>query len=122
MNIGKKTQYGAIDIGLDAIASVAGAAACSCYGVAGLAPKSKSLVDNVATLLKEEEWFKGVGICKTKKGYEISVYIFGVYGVKLSEVLSEVQKRVKYELQKTFGIPLPAVNVYVQDVKENPEE
>ena len=66
--------------------------------------------------------FKGVGICKTKKGYEISVYIFGVYGVKLSEVLSEVQKRVKYELQKTFGIPLAAVNVYVQDVKENPEE
>ena len=122
MDIGKKTPYGGIDISLEAIASVAGNAASSCYGVVGLCAKSKSLVDNVAMLLKTEEWAKGVSVSKSKKGYEVSLYIFCAFDVKIPEVISEVQKSVKYELQKTFGIQFEAVNVFVQDVKEAPNE
>jgi uncharacterized alkaline shock family protein YloU len=53
-----------------------------------------------------------------KKGYEIDVFLLCAYGVKLPEVCSEVQKKVKYDLEKTFGMKFAAVNVYVQDIKE----
>lgn len=119
MNIDQKTPYGGIGISLDAIALVAGQAASECYGVVGLAPKAKNLVDNVAMLLKTEEFAKGVTIRRgAKKGYEVDLYLFGASGVKLSEVLYEVQKKVKYDLERTFAMKFDAINVYIQDVKE----
>ena len=119
MNIDQKTPYGGIGISLEAIASVAGKAASECYGVVGLASKNKNLVDSVAIPLNTEEFSKGVTIRRTaKKEYEVDVYLFGASGVKLSEVLSEVQKKVKYDLERTFGIKFHAVNVYIQDVRE----
>lgn len=117
MNIDKQTPYGGIDISIDAIATIAGKAAESCYGVVGLVPKS-ALYEVAAKVLKVEEFSKGVYVRKAKKGYEIDLYLACAYGVKLTEVASEVQKRVKYELEKTFSIPLVSVNVFIQDLKE----
>lgn len=118
MNIDKKTPYGGIDISLEAIASVAGKAAIECYGVVGLAPKS-TIHDAISVILKSEEFAKGVYVRKDKKKkYEIDVYIYCAFGVKLTEIASEVQKRVRYELEKAFDIPLSSVNVFVQDIKE----
>ena len=41
------------------------------------------------------------------------------FGVKISEVVSEVQKKVKYELEKSLDLTFSAVNVYVQGIKVN---
>jgi uncharacterized alkaline shock family protein YloU len=38
--------------------------------------------------------------------------------VKITEIVSEVQKKVIYVLEKTFQIPFKQVNVFVQDIKE----
>ncbi len=116
-NISKETKYGGIDISIDAIASVAGNAVLECYGVVGLASKS-SIKDNILELLKAEEYNKGVYARKTQKGYEVDLYVSCAFGVKIPEVLSEVQKKVKYVLETTFGIKILAVNVFVQDLKE----
>ncbi len=102
---------------MSAIANVAHKAASSCYGVVGLAARTSSWVDKAQILLKDEDFVKGVYARKTKKGYEVSVYIVCAYGVKLTEVALEVQKRVRYELDKTFGMVF-SVNVFVQDLKE----
>jgi uncharacterized alkaline shock family protein YloU len=118
MNIDKRTPYGGIDISMEAVASVAGGAASECYGVVGLAPRTRSLSDQVYSLLGNEEYAKGIVCRKVKKGYEIDVFLLCAYGVKLPEVCSEVQKKVKYDLEKTFGMKFAAVNVYVQDIKE----
>ena len=117
MNIDKKTPLGGIDISSEAIASVAGSAAGECYGVLGLVPKS-SLAEAAKEILRIEEYVKGVYVRKAKKGFEVDVYIACAYGVKLSEVASEVQKRVRYEIEKTFDVKLAAVNVYVMDIQE----
>ena len=117
MNIDKKTPYGGIDISSEAIASVAGSAASECYGVLGLVPKS-ALAEAAKELLRIEEYVKGVYVRKTKKGFEVDVYIACAYGVKLSEIASEVQKRVRYEIEKTFDVKLAAVNVFVMDIQE----
>ena len=117
MNIDKKTPYGGIDISMEAIASIAGSAASECYGVIGLVPRN-SLADTAREILRLEEFFKGVYARKGKKGYEVDVYLCCAYGVKLSEVLAEVQKKVKYELEKNFSVHFASVNVYVVDIQE----
>ena len=45
------------------------------------------------------------------------MYIIVSHGVKISEVVREVQQRVKYMLEKTLELDFRQVNVYVQDVK-----
>jgi uncharacterized alkaline shock family protein YloU len=118
MGIDKETPYGGINITLEAIASVAGSAASECYGVLGLASKN-SLRENINELLKKDDFVKGV-YCRgdRKKGYEVGVYIYVAYGVKITEVVSEVQKKVRYVLEKTFSIPFQKVDVFVQDIKD----
>jgi len=116
MVIEKKSKYGGINISLEAIASVAGSAALECYGVVGLASKN-TLRENIADLLKEDAYHKGVFAKKDKDDYTIELYIIVAYGVKITEIVSEVQKRVKYVLEKTFDIKFKAVNVFVQGLK-----
>ena len=117
MAIERKTPYGGINITNDAIAQVAGEAASTCYGVVGLVAKNL-LSDAVYDLLNIDEYVKGIYCHKKKETYEVDVYIVVAYGVKVTEVMSEVQKKVSYVLEKTFQIPFKKVNVFVQDVKE----
>jgi uncharacterized alkaline shock family protein YloU len=103
---------------MEAIASIAGEAASEVYGVVGLASRN-SLRENINELLKKDDYIKGVYCRKSKKqGYEVDVYIYVAYGVKITEVVTEVQKKVKYVLERTFQIPFAHVNVFVQDIKE----
>lgn len=113
MSIDKQTPYGGINISVEAIASVAADAATSCYGVLGLASKTASVFEAV---LGKKEYAKGVMPHKIKDGYEVDLYIVVAYGVKITEIVTEVQKKVKYVLEKSFDIKFKAVNVYVQSV------
>ena len=114
----KIKAYKGVNISLSAIASVAGDATMECYGVTGLAPKNQ-LSDEINTLLKISDYSKGIYVKgDSKKGYQIGVYIYIANDVKITEVLTEVQKRVAYELKKTFSIPLLSVDVFVVDIKE----
>ena len=54
---------------------------------------------------------------KRKHGIEIDMYIIVSYGVRITEVVSEVQKKVKYVLEKTLNMKFNYINVYVQNVK-----
>ena len=118
MKIQEQTPYGDIDISLEAIATIAGQAAEGCYGVIGLAPRA-SIRDAVSEILKLEDYKQGVYVRKNKKHFEVDVYLCCAYWVKLTESLSEVQKKIKYELEKTFGIKFAAINVYAVSIQEN---
>lgn len=116
MGIDKNTSYGKINISLEAIALVAGQAATTCYGVVGLSSK-RSLKDEINAFLKKENYKDGATVKKTgKDAFEVNMYIIVGSNLKITEVVSEVQKRVKYELEKTFGIKFRSINVYVLGV------
>lgn len=117
MNINQKNEYGSIDISMETIASVAGRAAAECYGVIGLTKKG-SFSQALSELLRIEDYVQGVYARKSKKGYEVDLYLICANGVKLTEILSEVQKKVKYDLERTFEMKFAAVNVFVQDIRE----
>ena len=117
MNIDKKTEYGTINITLDAVAAVAGNAATECYGVVGMSSR-RSITDEIYELLKKENYSKGVYVRKNAKGLiEVDIYIILSYGLRITEIISGVQKTVKYALEKAFNVKLAAVNVYVQGIK-----
>ena len=116
MDIDKKNQYASINITLDAVAAVAGNAATECYGVVGMSSK-RSIKEEINELLKKENYSKGIIVKKNKEGLEVDVYIVVGYGLRITEIVSAVQKKVKYELERTFDIKFSAINVYVQGVK-----
>lgn len=116
MDIDKTTKFGSINITLDAIAAVAGNAAIMCYGVVGMSSK-RSIREEINELLKKENYSKGVIVRKRKDNFEIDLFIVVGYGLRITEIVAEVQKKVKYDLEKVFDIVFKSINVYVQGVK-----
>lgn len=116
MSIEMKNQYGSIDISNDVIATIAGGAAVECYGIVGMASK-KQLKDGIAEILKKENFTKGVLVRQEEDGLHIDMYIIVTYGTKISEIAHNVQTKVKYTLDKTLGLAVDTVNIYVQGVR-----
>ena len=110
MSISKRTQYGNIEISIDAIASLAGGVVTECYGVVGMASQ-KFLKDGIAELLKKENYAKGVMVRQKEDHLELDLYIVVSHGVKISEIVYEVQQRVKYMLEKSLELEFKKVNV-----------
>lgn len=117
MALNKKTALGGISISNKAIASVVASATMECYGVVGLAAKT-AVHEKIYDLLKKDDYSKGVFVTTDLRGYAIDLYVVVAYGTKITEVLREVQKKVKYVVEKQFEIKLRAVNVYAQSLKK----
>lgn len=116
MPISKSTEFGMIDISLDAISTLAGGIISECYGIIGMASQ-KLLKDGFADLLKRENYSKGV-VVRTEDGeLVLDLYVIALQGIKLTQVIPAAQQRVKYELQKALEIKIKAVNVTVQGVR-----
>ncbi|AXN40492.1 Asp23/Gls24 family envelope stress response protein [Peribacillus butanolivorans] len=116
MSIELQTKYGQIDISNDVIATVAGGAAVDCYGIIGMASK-KQFKDGIAEILRKENFTKGVIVRQVEEEVHIDMYIIVSYGTKISEVAHNVQSKVKYTLDKTVGIAVESVNIFVQGVR-----
>jgi uncharacterized alkaline shock family protein YloU len=51
-------------------------------------------------------------------GLAIDVYVIVQYGVRISEVAHNLQETVKFEVERSVGVPVTQVNVNVQGVRE----
>jgi uncharacterized alkaline shock family protein YloU len=118
MPIKKSTNYGEIKISDEAIATLAGNAVNESYGVVGMTSKNP-IKDGYNALLKKENYSKGVVIKNKNNILSIDLYVIICYGVKISEVVSSIQQRVKYELENFLNVDIESVNVYVEGVMVN---
>ena len=116
MTLEKQTNYGNISVTEEAVATLAGAVITECYGVVGMSSR-QVLRDGWAELLKKENYARGVVVRKTDTGVEIDLYIIVSFGVRISQVVQEAQKKVKYMLEKSLSVEVSAVNVFVQGVR-----
>ena len=116
MTVEKTTNYGNISVSEEAVAALAGGIITECYGVVGMSSR-QVLRDGWAELLKKENYARGVVVRKTASGLEIDLYIIVSFGVRISEVVQEAQKKIKYILQKTLSVEITKVNVFVQGVR-----
>ncbi|RDI47500.1 Asp23/Gls24 family envelope stress response protein [Falsibacillus pallidus] len=116
MSIELKTKYGQIDISNEVIATIAGGAAIDCYGIVGMASKNQ-IKDGLTEILRKENFTRGVIVRQVNDEVHIDMYIIVSYGTKISEVAHNVQSKVKYTLDKTVGLSVESVNIFVQGVR-----
>lgn len=116
MSIEVNNEYGKIDISNDVIAQVAGGAATECYGIVGMASRHQ-IRDGLTDILRKENYARGVIVRTIGGDVHIDMYVIVSYGTKISEVAYQVQSKVKYTLQKTLGMTVKSVNIFVQGVR-----
>ncbi|MHB8942538.1 MAG: Asp23/Gls24 family envelope stress response protein [Bellilinea sp.] len=107
-------QMGNIFISHRAIASIAHQAALGSYGVVGLA--AKSLVDGFAQVLVKDPTL-GVEVDFANDGITIDLFIVIEYGTRIKSVASSVADTVRYQVEKTLGLPVKSVNVHVRGLR-----
>ena len=110
------TKNGTVDIENDVIATIVGASTTEIFGVVGMTSKN-AVKDNFKTLLRQENYAKGVVISANDNGVDVDIYVIVSLGVKISEVAKNVQERVKFNLENQLGITANSVNVFVNNVK-----
>jgi len=96
------------------VASIVGHAAGECYGVVGMA--ARGLRDGIAERLNRETVHRGVEVEARDGGLVIDLYIIAQYGTRISEVAHNLMSAVKYEVERTLGLDVIAVNVNVQGI------
>lgn len=114
-----ETNLGKVDITNEVIAAIAGGAAEENFGIVGMA-SIHQIRDGLTDILRRENYTKGI-IVRQEEGLHIDMYIIVSFGTKISEVAHTVQERVKYTLEKTLGIHVESVNIYVQGVRVTKE-
>ena len=113
--IEKNNNMGTVNISLDVVATIAGGAAIECYNVVGMA--SQKLKDGVLICYVKKNYSKGIVARDGETGLILDLYVLLGYGIKMTEVLREVQKKVKYVVESTLDVNVESVNVYVQGVR-----
>jgi uncharacterized alkaline shock family protein YloU len=112
---------GKVEVSLDAIATMAGKAALQCYGVVGMS--SSRLSDDIAEVLQQENYRRGVKVHSAKEGkIIIDLYVVVEYGTRISEVARNIMSTVKFTVEKGIGLPVGQVNVNVQGLRISDKE
>lgn len=109
-------ELGHVSISDDVISTVAGGTAVSCYGIIGMASKNQ-VKDGIIEILGKENYSKGIVVKQDEDKLVIDLYIIVMYGTKISEIASNVQSSVKYQIEKTLGAKVNEVNIFIQCIK-----
>jgi uncharacterized alkaline shock family protein YloU len=112
--LGHTAGLGRIEVSPRVVASIVGHAANECYGVVGMA--ARGLRDGIAERLNRETVHRGVEVEVRDGGLVIELYIIAQYGTRISEVAHNLMSAVKYEVERTLGLDVIAVNVNVQGI------
>jgi uncharacterized alkaline shock family protein YloU len=108
------TALGRISISPEAIAQIVGRTAAECYGVVGMAARGP-----VAKLPWRDRVTQGVAVTTADGGVRIDLHVIVEYGLNLAEVGNSIRARVGYEVERLTKLPVAAVEVHIDDVKES---
>ena len=110
------SSKGNISITDEVLTYLAGDAATSCFGVKGMAARSKK--DGLVHLLRSESMAKGVRVIfEEDDTVSIELHIIVDAGVNLSAVSSAIMGEVSYVVGKMTGVKVRAVDVYVDSMQ-----
>ncbi len=112
-----KNHNGQITISQTVFANIVGNVINNCYGVVGMA--SKNTAEGIVSLLKKENYDKGVKVTADGDNLVIDVHIIVSYGINLPAISGSIAKEVKYIVEKMTGFRVKKVNVYIDAMKTN---
>ena len=106
---------GRISITSEIFSNLAGDAATNCFGVKGMAGRSKD--GGPLQLLRRESMSKGVEVRFNDDGsISLDLHIGVDHGVNISAVSRSIMKEVSYKLSKSTGVPVKSVDVYIDTI------
>ena len=108
------TSIGSIHVSPQAIATIAYQSALSSYGVVGLA--SKNIVDGLSQMLVKDPTH-GVEVEYIDDCVNIDIFIIVEYGTRIKSVASSVANTVRFNVEKSLGLPLNEINVHIQGLR-----
>jgi uncharacterized alkaline shock family protein YloU len=108
------TPLGSIQIAPRAIASIAYHAALQSYGVVGLT--SKNLVEGLTQALVKDPTH-GVEVHYDGQNIRVDLYIIVEYGTRIKSVASSVSNTVRFQIEKSLGMPVNEVNVHIRGLR-----
>ena len=110
-----QTEKGAITIGSDVFTNITGAAATNCFGVKGMAVRSKT--DGLVHLLRRESMAKGVKVRFNEDDtVSIELHIIVDNGVNLTAVSRSIMSEVRYMVERITGTKVKSVDVCVDSM------
>ena len=111
----KDEPLGLVDISTSAISTITNQAVNQCYGVVGMS--QKNIINGIASFLSADNR-RGINV-HTNEDNEvgIDVYVVVEYGVPIRTVARSIQNTVKFHVEKTMGLPIHEVNVFVQGLR-----
>jgi uncharacterized alkaline shock family protein YloU len=107
-------SLGRIEVAPTAIASIVNHAVRQCYGVVGMA--NRNLADGITHLLSKESR-QGIDVTIEESDIVIDVYVVIEYGMRISAVANSIKNTVSFHIERALGVPVKAVNVYVQGLR-----
>ena len=108
-------EMGNISITSEVFMNLAGDAATSCFGVKGMAGRSKE--GGPLQLLRRESMSKGVGVSFNDDGsISLELHIGVDHGVNICAVSRSIMNEVSYKLSKSTGVPVKRVDVYIDTI------
>ena len=112
---GKK---GTINISDAVFTNITGNAATNCFGVKGMAFRSRT--DGLVHLLRKEAMSKGVQVIYNEDStVSIRLHIIVEHGINITAVCRSIMSEVQYKVSKYTGIPVKSVDVCVDSVVSN---
>lgn len=111
----RSNDLGDITVTRELVETLAGLAALDCYGLVGMVPQN--IQSGISNILGIDSIRKGVQVSSTENGLVIDVYVIVGYGIKITEVASNVMQQVTYVLENNAELPVASVNVNVKGVK-----
>ena len=110
-----QTGQGEITISSDVFTNITGAAATNCYGVKGMAMRSKT--DGLVHLLRRESMGKGVKVTYNEdSSVSIELHIIVENGVNLPAVCRSIMNEVRYVVTRNTGVTVKDVDVCVDSM------
>jgi len=108
-------ELGEISVSNNVVAQIAGKVATSCYGVVGMASKSRT--DGVIKLLKMENMSRGIKVDVLNNGVVIDLHIIVEYGVNINAICDSIIHNVSYKVEQAIGMSVNKVTVQVESVR-----
>lgn len=119
------SNIGIVKISDDVVSVIASIATSEITGVASIDAGMVGSIAHMVTGKKSNT--KGVKVAVGEKDASIDIAIAVEYGIKIPEIVSQVQDNVKKTVEAMTGLSVAAVNVYVQSIilkkpsQNNPE-
>lgn len=107
-------NIGIVKISDEVVSVIAGIAASEITGVVEITPGVTTGITQMITGKKNVG--KGVKVTVEDGATSVDIILSVLYGVRIPEVVSQVQENVKKTVEAITGLKVSAVNVFVQNI------